>query len=264
LDLILLLNSQTKTLDSTFNLIALALIGFIAGGVNIIAGGGSLLTLPMLIFLGLPSNVANATNRVGIFIQNVFAIKAFHSKGVSDFSFGSYLAIPATLGAILGAYIAVDIPDDTFNKLLAAIMVIIVVYMIFKPKINPQHLQEKKTGKSFWISILVFFGIGFYGGAIQAGVGFLMIMAMTGINKFSLVKTNAVKLLVTLIYSIPVLFIFIKNGLVNWKYGLILAAGNALGAWLMSRYAVKKGDGFVRILLIIIVSILAVVLWFYK
>ncbi|MCK0131556.1 sulfite exporter TauE/SafE family protein [Flavobacteriaceae bacterium F08102] len=251
-------------MDSTLNLFILALVGFLAGVINIVAGGGSLLTLPMLIFLGLPSNVANATNRVGIFIQNVFAIKAFHSKGVSDFKFGFHLAIPATLGAIVGAYIAVDIPDDVFNKILAGIMVLIVVYMLFKPKLDPQQWQERKTGKSFWVSMLVFFGIGFYGGAIQAGVGFLMIMAMTGVNKFSLIKTNALKLFVTLIYSIPVLYIFIKNGLVNWKYGLILAAGNALGAWLMSRYAVKKGDGFVRILLIVIVSILAVVLWFYK
>lgn len=251
-------------MDFSIDLIWLVLIGFVAGIINIIAGGGSLLTLPMLIFLGLPSNVANATNRIAIIVQNIFAVRGFQSKGVSTFPFSIYLAIPAVIGAIIGATIAIEIPDVLFNKILAGIMVVIVIYMLLKPKVKTQHIQERLQGKFLWLGIIIFFFVGLYGGIIQAGVGFIMIMALTSVNQLSLVKTNAVKVFVALIYSVAAVIVFQKGGLIDWKYGLILSIGNALGGWFMSRFSVKKGDGFVRLLLIVIVSILAIKLWFFN
>lgn len=250
-------------MDFSIDLLYLVLIGFVAGCINIVAGGGSLLTLPMLIFLGLPSTVANATNRIAIIVQNIFAVRGFQSKGVSTFPFSIYLAIPAVIGALIGATIAIEIPDALFNKILAGIMITIVIYMLFKPKAKAKSVQERLQGKFLWLSILIFFFVGLYGGMIQAGVGFVMIMALTSVNQLSLVKTNAVKVFVALIYSIAAVIVFQKGGLINWKYGLILSIGNASGGWFMSRFSVKKGDGFVRILLIVTVSILAIKLWFF-
>ena len=238
-------------MDFSLDLLFLVVVGFIAGAINIVAGGGSLLTLPMLIFLGLPSNVSNATNRIAIIIQNIFAVRGFQSKGVTGYPFSIYLAIPAVIGAVIGAKIAVDIPDELFNKILAGVMII-------KPKVNTNRLQERLQGKYLWLGILVFFFVGLYGGIIQAGVGFIMIMALSSINHIGLVKSNAIKVFVALIYSIAAVAVFQVDGIINWKYGLILAVGNASGGWFMSRYSVKKGDGFVRILLIVVVSILAI------
>ncbi len=251
-------------MDFSFDLLWLILIGFIAGVINVVAGGGSLLTLPVLIFFGLPPTVANGTNRIAIIIQNIFAVKGFKSKGVATFPFSTYLAISATLGAILGATIAVDIRGDLFNKILAIIMVLIVIYMVFKPKESIQESLERITGKHLWIGIITFFFIGIYGGFIQAGVGFLILLALSSINKLSLVKSNAIKVFVALIYSLFAVAIFAYNGSINWMYGLILSVGNATGGWFMSRYSVKKGDGFVKIFLIIMVTAMAIKLWFFK
>tara|TARA_R110002073_G_scaffold72537_1_gene177082 strand:- start:47200 stop:47970 length:771 start_codon:yes stop_codon:yes gene_type:complete len=245
-------------MDFNMDLLLLVVIGFIAGIINIVAGGGSLLTLPLLIFLGLPSHVANATNRIAIIIQNIFAIKGFQSKGVTTHPFSLYLAIPAVVGAVIGARIALDIPDALFNKILAGVMIVIVIYMIFKPKVDHLKLQERINGKYLWLSMFVFFFIGLYGGIIQAGVGFIVIMALSSINHIGLVKSNAIKVTVALIYSVAAVIVFQVDGIINWKYGLTLAFGNAVGGWLMSRYSVKKGDGFVRIFLIVVVSILAI------
>ncbi len=250
-------------MDFSFDLLWLILIGFIAGAINVVAGGGSLLTLPVLIFFGLPPTVANGTNRIAIIIQNIFAVKGFKSKGVSAFPFSIYLAISATFGAILGAFIAVDIKGDIFNKILAVIMVLIVIYMVFKPKISTQELIERITGKHFWLGIVVFFFIGIYGGFIQAGVGFLILLALSSINHLSLVKSNAIKVFVALVYSVFAVAIFAYNDLINWQYGLILSIGNASGGWFMSRYSVKKGDGFVKIFLIVMVTAMAIKLWFF-
>ncbi len=250
-------------MEFSYDLLLLIFVGFIAGMINILAGGGSLLTLPMLIFLGLPPNIANATNRIALIIQNIFAVKGFQSKGVSTFPFSIYLAISATFGAIIGAYIAVDIEGEFFNKILAVIMVIIVVYMFFKPKINTEEVMERLTGKYLWWGIVVFFFIGIYGGFIHAGVGFIILLALSSINRLSLVKSNAVKVFVVLIYSLSAVAVFAYNDIINWKYGLILSIGNAAGGWFMSRWSVKKGDGLVRIFLIVMVTAMAIKLWFF-
>lgn len=244
-------------------LILLVIIGFITGIINIMAGGGSLLTLPMLIFLGLPPSVANGTNRVAILIQNIFSTAGFKSKGITTFPYSIYFGISAMFGAIIGAQIAVDIKGEVFNKILAIVMLFVVVFLVFNRKTKIEDYVERITGKHLWISIIVFFFIGIYGGFIQAGTGFLMLLALSGINQFSLVKSNAIKVIVALIYTTSALIIFILNDQVNWKYGLILAIGNASGGWLASRWSVKKGDGIVKIFLIVMVIIMAIKLWFF-
>ncbi len=167
------------------------------------------------------------------------------------------------LGAIIGAQIAIDIKGEVFNKILAIVMLFVVVFLVFNRKTRMEDFVERVTGKHLWISIVVFFFIGIYGGFIQAGTGFLILLALSGINQFTLVKSNAIKVIVALIYTISALIIFIINDQVNWKYGLILAIGNASGGWLASRWSVKKGDGIVKIFLIVMVIIMAIKLWFY-
>jgi len=250
-------------MEYPFDLVLLIFVGFIAGAINVIAGGGSLLSLPILIFLGLPSGIANATNRIAIIMQNIFAVSGFKSKGVSAFPYSIYLALSASVGAIIGAYMAIDIKGEVFNKILAVIMVVIVIYMVFKPKISLKQLIERTTGKYFWLGVITFFFVGIYGGFIQAGVGFIMLLTLSSINRFSLVKSNAIKVFVALVYSLVAVAIFIYNDMINWKYGLILSIGNATGGWFMSRWSVKKGDGFVRLFLIIMVTVMAIKLWFF-
>lgn len=242
--------------------ILLVLIGFIAGALNILAGGGSLLTLPALIFLGLPPAVANGTNRIAIIIQNIFAVKGFQSKGVSAFPFSIYLAISASIGAVIGATAGVNIRGDMFNKILGVIMVLVVGYMVFSRKKTATELIERITGKHLWWGIIAFFFVGLYGGFIQAGVGFIMLLFLSGINHFSLVKSNAIKVFVALIFNGIALFIFAYHDQVFWKYGLILSIGNASGAWLASRWSVKKGDGMIKKFLIVMVLAMAIKLWF--
>ncbi len=248
-------------MNETLLLLLLAFVGFVAGVINTMAGGGSLLTLPMLIFLGLDPAVANGTNRIGIFIQSITSVAGFKSKGIKPSSFGVYLGISALLGSLIGAQIAVDIKGDTFNKILAIVMVVVVFFMVFKPKIKTEDLLERIQGKHFWLAILIFFFIGIYGGFIQAGVGIFILLALTSINYMGLVKSNAVKVLVVFVYTIGALAIFAYNKQIDYLYGIVLAIGNASGGWIASRWAVKKGDGLVKIFLIIMVIAMAIKLW---
>ena len=244
-------------------LLLLAFIGLVTGVINTLAGGGSLLTLPMLIFLGLPPSVANGTNRIAILIQSIVTNAGFRSKGINTYPFSIYFGISATIGAILGAQLAVEIDGELFNRILAIIMVVVVAYLVFNRKVKLEDVVERVSGKHLWTSIILFFFVGIYGGFIQAGVGFLMLLVLSGINRFSLVKSNALKIVITGIYTVFAVIIFVINDKVNWEYGLILAAGNAAGGWFASRWSVSKGDGLVKVFLVIMVIIMAIKLWFF-
>lgn len=237
--------------------------GLAAGFINTVAGGGTLISLPVLIFMGLPPAVANASNRVAIFSQNIFGVLGFRSKGVSAYPYSLYLGISAFFGAILGAKISVTLDDELFNRIIAIVMVLVVLATIFGSKTDHTGSRERMDRKSIAAGIITFFFIGIYGGFIQAGVGFIIIAALSGINRFTLVKTNSAKVLVVFIYTLSSLGVFIWEGVIDWKYGLTLAVGNSAGAWIASRWSVKKGDKWVKRFLVVMVFILAVKLWFF-
>jgi uncharacterized membrane protein YfcA len=250
-------------MEEWYHYVLLIGVGFAVGFINTVAGGGSLLSLPVLIFLGLPPSVANGTNRVAIVIQTATAVAGFKSKGVSTFPFNIYLGASALVGAIIGAQIAVDVDGALFNRILAIIMVTVIVIIIFKPKTNLQNIQERLTGKYLWIGIIAFFFFGIYGGFINAGLGFILILFLHYVNHMTLVRANATKVAVVFIYMLSALAVFALNDKVNWTIGLVLAIGNAGGAWIASRYSVKKGDKFIRLFLVVMVAVMAVKLWFF-
>lgn len=230
--------------------------GFAAGFINTLAGSGSLITLPLLIFLGLPANIANGTNRVAILLQNVVGVGSFRSQKVLDVRGGLMLALPAVVGAVIGAQIAVNLDEFIIRRTVGILMVI----MFFVVLIKPRRWLEGKTGDekgfSLMLKILAFFLIGVYGGFIQAGVGIFLLAALVLGAGYDLVRANAVKLLIVLCFTIFALIIFMLNGQVEWKTGVVLALGNMAGAWIASRMAVKRGAKFVRwfLLAVLLVS----------
>jgi uncharacterized protein len=224
---------------------ALVLVGFVSGFLNILAGGGSLLTLPMLIFIGLPATVANGTNRVGVIFQNIAAVTSFRRHGVLPLRLSLICTAPSLAGALLGALWAVEIDERTFERLLAFIMVGVLIFTVIDPMRHRRAEEPHFTPLRMAGLLLSFFFIGIYGGFVQAGVGFLIIPALMA-HGFDLVRTNAVKIVVILLFTIPALGVFVYHGQVDWALGLALAAGNASGGWIASRMAVKKGHDWIK------------------
>ena len=254
---------MTLFTEIDLNLLWLILVGFIAGFINTVAGGGSLLTLPVLIFLGLPPSVANGTNRIGIVLQTFTGAVGYRSKGIKTFPFSIYCGVAALFGSLIGAQIAIDIKGDTFNKILAIIMIFVVLLIVFKNQLSFKDVEERITGKYLWLSCIGFFFLGIYGGFLNAGIGFVLLLFLQYFNGMSLVKANATKVIIACIYTTAALILFVLNDKVNWTYGIFLALGNILGAWISSRLAVKKGDNYIKVFLIVMVSIMAVKLWFF-
>lgn len=243
------------------SLVLVLVVGVAAGFLNTVAGGGSALTMPMLIFLGLPSSVANGTARVAIMLQNITAVVSFRGKGHFEPVLGLQLGLPALAGAVVGSRIAVDLPDGVFNAVLAGVMVLVLVSIFFKPKrgVTPANVpQPVPTGTRRLGLIAIFFFIGLYGGFIQAGVGFLIMSSLVFLSGYDLVRINAVKVAVILVYTVAALSVFLLNGRVEWGPGLILAAGNSAGAWIGARFSVKGGEAWIRVILVIAMLLMAI------
>lgn len=242
-----------------FHLILLFSFGVIAGILNVNAGGGSSLSLPMLLFLGLDGTVANGTNRIAILFQNISAIVSFKKGNYSKFKISFKLALFTLPGAILGSYSAINIGNELFEKILAVVMIGVIITMLI-PKKTIQAVEELTKRQNFYV-YLAMFGVGFYGGFIQVGVGFLLMASLHYLMKQSLVKVNMHKVFIVLIYTIPSLLIFIVSGNVNWEYGIILACGNMLGAWWGVKFSIKGGEKFIKIILIIAITIMSLKLF---
>ncbi|MDI3534593.1 MAG: uncharacterized protein PWQ82_958 [Thermosediminibacterales bacterium] len=240
-----------------FHIILILITGIAAGFLNTVGGGGSLLTMPMLIFLGLGSAMANGTNRVAVMVQNIVATINFRRKGFFDYKLSLMLGIPAVLGSIVGARFAISLPDEIFNKILAAIMLMVLAVILFQPHKRFVSVQENLSSKRKAAAVIAFFFVGIYGGFIQAGVGFIIIATLSVLTGLSLVKINSLKVFIVAIYTLSSLLVFLISGNVNLILGLILAVGNGIGAWLGSNFAVAKGDKWIRVILAISVIAMA-------
>lgn len=238
----------------------LFLAGTAAGTLNVLAGGGSMLTLPLLIFLGLPTAVANGTNRVAILVQNVGAVWGFSRHRLVEKGWLVGLALPAALGAGLGSWLAIGVSDLAFRRILAGIMVAVAAWTLWDPLKGRPPESSAPTPRRRALLALAFFGVGIYGGFIQAGIGFLLLalMPFAGLN---LVRGNALKVLVILTFTPIALAVFAAHGKVDWRLGAVLALGNLTGSQIGVRLTLLMGHRGLKYFVTAVVVIFALRLW---
>ncbi len=228
-------------------------VGIITGFINTLSGSGSLISLPVLMFIGLPPHVANGTNRIGILFQNLVGTANYYRQGVLDIGMGVRVAVPVILGAVSGAWIVTGISERAVEVSVAVVLLLMLFPLWFKPR---QWLEGRDTSGDAhnkplrWI---IFFLVGMYGGYIQAGVGIFLLAALVLNAGYDLVRANGIKVFINLIFTPFALAVFIWHGHVNWSVGLILAAGNGIGAWFASQWSVAWGPAFVRYLLFVVI-----------
>lgn len=244
---------------NTLLIVAVPVVGFAAGFINTLAGSGSLVTLPLLILLGLPANVANGTNRVGILVQGIVSVATFKRRGALELGGSWRLVVPAVIGAAAGAALAVDIDEALLRRTIGALLLVMLVVVLARPaRFLEAHRRERAVPA--WVELPLFFLIGAYGGFIQAGVGILLLAGLVLGAGYNLVGANAVKNLIVLVFTVAALAVFVANHQVRWLLGGLLAIGNGAGAWAGAHLAVEKGARFVRWALIVILALSAVAL----
>lgn len=225
--------------------------GLFAGGINAVAGGGSSITVPLLVLAGVPGNAANGSNRLGVLTSNAASAASFSRLGVGGLAHSGPVMVPVVIGSLFGSIAISGLTDGAFETLFGFLMIPIIILSIRKPKVQVEGPKWSRT-----TTIVVFFFIGIYGGAVQAGVGLVLLAALTRAG-FDLVTANHIKVLVTLAVTAVALPIFIYNGQVDWIPALFLAAGFTAGGWIGARVAVSGGEKLIRNVMLAATAVLA-------
>jgi uncharacterized membrane protein YfcA len=246
--------------DPWLDVALLLAVGVIAGVINTMAGGGSLLVLPILIGLGLPAGVANGSSRLAVATQSAAAAATFHRRGVRAHQLSARLAGPMIGGALLGSWLATLLDDWLFRLLLGVLLLVWAVILVVQPDrfLRAPEQEREPTATSYVLAVLV----GIYGGALQAAVGFLLIALLSGQLGYDLVRANSVKVTLVLAYTLVALPVFVLADQVAWVPAIVLAIGTIGGAWLGARWQLEKGSAVVRwfVLVMVVISGLAM-LW---
>ena len=245
-----------------FELLLLVITGVATGFLNVMAGGGSMLSVPIMIFLGVPGTVANGTNRIAILPQNISAVWAFYRKGFSNFKLSLSLGACTIPGTLIGASLAASIPSSQFNNILALIMVVVLLVMAL-PQAKTIEANEAPSRKRLIAGHALMVVIGFWGGFIHIGVGFLLMPVLNRVMQLDLVSTNAHKVFIVLCYTIVALAVFASQLELIWKYGIALGIGTAIGAAIAANMQIKKGIGPIKVTLNIVIIAFIIKLIFF-
>ncbi|MBT4518707.1 MAG: sulfite exporter TauE/SafE family protein [Halieaceae bacterium] len=226
--------------------------GLVAGFLNVMAGGGSLLTVPIMVFMGIPGPVANGTNRVAILAQNISAIGGFRQRGLSDFKLSLSLAACAIPGAVAGAMVGVQLQGEWFNRMVALIMVGVMLITYFEGPTSSTAQTHQPSSSQLVRGHVLMVGVGFWGGFIQMGVGFIIMPVLNRVMGLDLVRTNMHKVFIIATYTIAALLVFASQVPIFWLAGAALALGNAIGGYIGAHVTVSKGDKLIRAVLNIV------------
>lgn len=244
-----------------------AVAGVTAGIINTLAGSGSLITLPIFMFLcGLPADVANGTNRVGAIFQSAIGLHGFRKSGKVNFDGAGWIVVPAIIGALLGAWLASGMNARQMTNVIGGLMVVMLVVLTINPKRWLRESDAAIRNNKNPISILTFFAIGIYGGFIQAGVGVFLLLALVLVSKYSLKEANGVKMLVILGFAVPTLAVFAWNNQVRFGYAFVMAGFQSIGAVIGVRFAtqVPNANIWIHRLLIVILIAAATKIFFFS
>ena len=240
-----------------YEIIALIISGLLVGFINTLAGGGSIISLSVLMLMGLPAPVANGTNRIAVTIQTLTAASMFRHKKVLDLRKGLWLGLPSAIGSLIGAWIAIDINEEVFEKAMAAIMLVMLVFLFIDSKKYLYGRQEMIDRKISAWQVIIFFILGIYGGFIHVGIGYFLLAALVMNVGYDLVRANALKVLIVLIYMPFSFLVFMYRSDINWTYGLIMTMGSVVGAYIASKMAVERGVNFVKWVIVVVVILMS-------
>lgn len=229
-------------------------LGLVSGFINVVAGGGSVLTIPALIFIGLEASVANGTNRIAILVQSGTAVIALWSEVKNNLKLYFQLAMLTIPGSIAGAFLAINVSNKFLEVIIGIVMILVIITIVYPVKKVKNPEPEKTLSLKVQISLIL---AGIYGGFLQIGIGFVLMAIFHRLMKYDLVRVNIMKVFVVSIFTLPALLIFILNGKVVLLPGLFLALGNAVGAWLSAKISLKRGEKFVRFFLIVAVILMS-------
>lgn len=248
-------------MDLPATVVIIFIVGAFTSFIGSIVGGGGLISIPFLIFLGLPPQAAIATNKLGAIGMGIGAIPKFWKAKKIIWKYVIQFTILGIAGAFLGATLLLSINEAVLAKVVSIILLAFLPILFFKKKIGVKRHEtgsaKKALGYGLYFLIMIY--TGFFGG----GAGILIFYALMLTFGLTIIEANATDMIPWIIATVVSFIVFAVNGIVNYAYGIPLMLGMILGGYIGAHTAIKKGDMWVKSLFAVIVVASAVKLLFF-
>ncbi len=249
------------------DILLLFVAGLLGGALNSIAGGGTFITFPALVFAGVPPIAANATNTFSSCAGYISGAYAFRSEMVNHKKAGIWIAIASLIGGATGAYLLLNIDERDFNNIIPWLMLFATLMFIYGGRIGAilKGLSSKNTQtKTAWMIFLggLFFAIAVYGGFFNAGLGIITLsyLVLAGFTNINLM--NGLKLLVSTFVSLVAIVIFTSNNMIAWSEGIVVMLGTLVGGYYSAILSTRLSEATIR-KVVICISIATTAYFFY-
>lgn len=238
-------------------------VGLFAGIINTIVGGGSLISVPLLIFTGLPPHLAIGTNRFAMVFNTGVAAIDYHKKVKYEIRMLIIPTLFASIGSVIGANIVLQINEMLLEYIIAIFMIIMGVIIFYKKELGLRKETPLVTQKKYYFIILLSFILGIYGGFYGAGVSTMFAFLFVAVLGTSFLKSAGITRFVVTVLSIIAVPIFLLNSKIDFLYGCLLAVSFILGAKIGVRLALKAGNLWIRRFMVFLVIISSINLIFF-
>lgn len=236
---------------SLYTLLILICFGFLAAFIDSVVGGGGLISIPALFFAGLSPQAALATNKLASSMGSLTSTITFVKSGKVNFQIISKLFPLVFIGSLIGAYIVHYISPDILKPLVLVLLIAVTIYTLLNKNWGQKSSYKKLTWKKASLFALIIFCIGFYDGFFGPGTGSFLIFAFLFIGFDFLQSAGNAKVL-NFGSNIAALCMFMYLGTVNFAYGIPMGLAMVAGAYAGSKFALRKGVAYVRLLFILV------------
>lgn len=248
-------------LDSVWQLLAVAGAGLAAGSANAVAGGGSAISFPILVVVGLPPVAANATNAVGLVFGSASASWSYRGELRRAERWTLWLAVPSLLGGVLGAWLLVELPPGWFGAVAPWLVLAAAASVALEPVVRRWvGSGEAGSGAARIGGVAFWFGIALYGGYFGAGMGMLLLTALGLLGIHDLQHANGLKNLLSIAIKAPAVLYFAVLGLPVWGASLTLLVGAVVGGWLAGHLIQRVDPGRLRWVVATVGALLAMLM----
>lgn len=245
--------------DSLFSYLILVLAGMIAAAINSVAGGGTLISFPVLIATGVPAVSANATNAVALWPGSLASVWSYREETRGALALTALLTIPAVLGALLGAWALLNTPEALFRRVVPVLVLIATFLLWLQPRLKKRLERATDKGRHIWFSFLLQGLVSIYGGYFGAGMGIMMLASLSLSAQGTIHRLNAIKAWLGTIINLVAAIFFIISGQIRVAPGIAVGLGAVLGGYWGARLALRFNPEHVRIFIIIIGLALTVI-----
>jgi uncharacterized membrane protein YfcA len=240
------------------HLVLILIVGILTGSYATLVGGGALISIPILIFLGLPPQVAIGTSKLGAFGVNIAGWYKFHQKRLIDYKIGFVMGIPIIIGTVFGVNLVLQINEELLRRIIAILTLLFLIFIVIEPKMGVERTKPEIRGHKYLIGGALGLFLGVYSGFYGAGTGTFLNYILVLYFGQTFLESAATRKMPHVFSAVMGIIAFTLHGMVIYSLGIALFIGTFIGSYIGAHYSDRIGNVWIKRLFFLIVFIMGI------